>query len=253
MNNRESLITVAAYNATPNDEGSDFSYPPLSCQLSASKLTCLVGSDRTQLRAYLHMLAGIDNPTTGKVQIFGRMTGELNLFEWRKLRSQIGYLSGTMPLQSTQHGLMNVMLPALYHTNWSPKEVSLKARMLLSELDCQFDLIKFPVQLNSFQRLQLCLARALILDPALLILDLPFNDLDAAECDEMGMLLAISQKHRAVCMVDGFQHPNFLEKFADQIIFISEHKTINCNGWKSFSQSEEAGIQQLLSFLMKCK
>ena len=119
MNNQSNLITVMAHEATPKTKGNKLLFPPLTCQLAASTLTCLVGPYRSQLRDYLLMLAGIFKPTAGKVEVFGNLTSELNQHQWQKLRSQIGYLSGMAPLQSTQHGLMNVMLPALYHANYS--------------------------------------------------------------------------------------------------------------------------------------
>jgi ABC-type methionine transport system ATPase subunit len=62
-------------------------------------------------------LAGISIANQGKVEIFEQLTSDLDKLSMRKLRSQIGYLSGTAPLLSVQHGLMNVMLPLLYHRN----------------------------------------------------------------------------------------------------------------------------------------
>ncbi len=250
MSNQSDPITVMACNAIPHAEGSDLLFPPLNCELLASELTCLVGPYRSQLRAYLLMLAGIFKPETGKVEIFGKTTSDLNRHQWRKLRSEIGYLSGMTPLQSTQHGLMNVMLPALYHANLSFQETSGRARALLTELNCQFEFTTYPAQLDSFQKAQLTLARALILDPALLILDVPFNDLGAKERENMGDLLGLSRQQRTICMIGGLQHPHFLETYADQIIFISEHKIINFNDWTSFTHSENPDVQELLGFII---
>lgn len=242
-----------AHEATPKTKGNKLLFPPLTCELAASTLTCLVGPYRSQLRDYLLMLAGIFKPTAGKVEVFGNLTSELNQHQWQKLRSQIGYLSGMAPLQSTQHGLMNVMLPALYHANYSFQETAHRARTLLIELNCQFEFTCFPAQLNSFEKAQITLARALILDPDLLILDVPFNGLGAKERENMGALLGLSQQHRAICMIGGLQHPHFLETYADHIIFISEHKIINFDGWEAFIQSENPDVQELLSFIVERK
>lgn len=241
--------TIIADGAIPYSTERDFSFPPLSCHIQSSRLTCLVGPHRSQLRAYLLMLAGISKPERGKVEIFGQQVSELDQLAWRKFRCQIGYLSGASPLLSTQHGLMNVMLPLLYHSDQSFRETADKARGLMTELGCHFELTTFPALLNSFQRTQLALARALIVDPLLLILDVPFNDLGAREREKMAVLLGKYKQNRAVCMIGGLQYPRFLEQHAKQIVFISEHKAMIFNGWRSFVQTEDPDVQELLNVL----
>lgn len=249
MNNNTAQTIVIADNAIPVSTEDNLIFPALSCQLQASKLTCLVGPHRTQLRDYLLMLAGLSKPQQGGVEVLGQQVCELDQQEWQKFRVQVGYVSGIAPLLSAQHALMNVMLPILYHLNLSFRETADKARALLTELDCHFEATIFPSQLNSFQRGQLALARALILEPLLLILDVPFNNLGAKERQQMSVLLGQYKQNRAVCMIGGLQYPPFLQQNADQIIFISEHKTLLFDSWKQFRQSDDEEVKALLSVL----
>ena len=239
------VATVLTRDAVPDADLDDLNFPPLSCQLEPATLTCLVGPHRSQLRAYLFMLAGITRPSQGVVEIFGQ-NAFLDQVEWWKLRSRIGYLSGVAPLLSVQHGLMNVMLPALYHQNLSFREVADKARALISELGCDCDPTAFPNFLNSLQRLRLALARALILDPSLLILDVPFHDLGANERETFGELLGRYKRQCTVCMIGGLQYPQFLEKYESRIIFISEQKIIFFDNWISILHSDDKDVQKML-------
>ncbi len=240
---------IAAYAAIPDRELSDLDFPPLDCQIETYSLTCLVGPHRSQRRSYLQMLAGITLPSHGKIEVFQQVTSTFDRTLWRQLRSKIGYVSGIAPLLSVQHGLMNVMIPALYHHNRSFREVADQARALLKELGCDFEPTTFPAQLSSLQRSQLALARALILAPELLFLDLPFHDLGANEREMMGELLGRYKQHRTVCMIGGLQYPQFLQRHADRIIYISEHKIIDFDSWVSFIHAEDRDVKGLLSIL----
>lgn len=249
MKNQAIHASIVADDAIPYSTESHLSFPPLQCHIQSSDLICLVGPHRSQLRAYLLMLAGIAKPVQGNMEIFGQVVSELDQQAWQKLRCRIGYLSGASPLLSVQPALMNVMLPLLYHVNLPFREAADKARALLAELGCHFELTTYPALLNSFQRLQVALARALILDPRILILDVPFNNLGASDRKKMGELLNHYKKNRAVCMMGGLQYPLFLEHHADRIIFISEHKIITFTSWKSFIGTEDPAVRKLLGLL----
>ncbi len=237
---------IVATEAVPYSENTELTYQPFSCLIEPYGLLCLVGPHRSQLRDYLFMLAGIYPPKRGQVKIFDRDT-HVDRECWRKMRTRIGYLSGIAPLLSSQHGLMNVMLPALYHQNKTFRETADRARQLLSELECDFDFLSFPATLNNFQRLQLGLARALMLDPALLVFDVPFHDLGAKQREIMASLLGKYRQKRTVCMIGGLQYPRFLEQHATQISFISEQKIICFNSWAAFINSEDEEVQGLIS------
>ncbi len=249
MSGEQIEFQVTAQQAVPQFNDENIVCPALSCQLLNASLTCLVGPHRPLLRAYLHMLAGINLPVTGRLTHFDQDISCLNTDELWKLRQHIGYFSGIAPSFSLHNVQMNILLPLLYHTNLSFKDGSLQAKRLLERLQCRFALDNFPAQLNHYERAQLSLARALILDPSLLILDLPFNDLGAEQREKMSVLLSTSLAFYCVCMIGGLQYPRFVEDNASQVIYISQHKIMKFTGWTSFKQCRDDEIEAFLGNL----
>ncbi len=249
MSDKPPTIQVLAHQAVPQFEEDDTDCPALSCQLQHANLTCLVGPHRPQLRAYLHMLAGITRPKAGHLTVCEQPLSSLSPDTFLKFRQRIGYFSGTAPSFALHNVQMNILLPLLYHTNISFSEGSIKAKQLLERLHCQFSLDNVPTELNHFERAQLALARALILDPALLILDLPFNDLGAQQREKMSVLLSACLNAYCVCMIGGLQYPYFVEENASQVIYISQHKIVKFSGWAAFQHSQDNEIKAFLGVL----
>jgi hypothetical protein len=61
--------SIVADDAIPYSTESNLSFPPLKCHIQPSDLICLVGPHRSQLRAYLLMLAGIAKPVQGNIKV----------------------------------------------------------------------------------------------------------------------------------------------------------------------------------------
>lgn len=166
----------------------------------------LNGSGKTSL---LHMLNGYMWPTTGTIHVLGKQFGQTDL---RELRKSIGWVSSALqervaPTQLAQQ----IVVSGKYATTGlydKPTEADIElAYQFMEKLRCQH-LINRPYETCSQgEKQKILIARGLMADPQLLILDEPTNGLDFIAREEL--LVSIEQ------MVQGNDAPT--------IIFVTHH------------------------------
>ncbi len=141
-------------------------------------LIVLLGPERERLSAWLRTLAGVEPAATGELRLLGRPLVGPRSRDWQLLRRRVGLVTPEAPLLSIISGLRNVMLPGLYHRIGGEREVEARAQTLLGEIAYDADHGCLPAYMSDLQRHHLLIARALILEPRILLLDRPFELLD---------------------------------------------------------------------------
>lgn len=205
---------------------------------------CLIGPDSTRLCHYLRTLAGVEVPLQGELFLFGRALNTLDKNSWREQRQHIGFVARNAPILSVLCGLDNVMLPALYHKRMSQSEARNKAMALLLEIGCDGDGHQLPAYLSHQQRLQLAIARATILDPAVLCIEEPFSGLSLAEQEPIYQYLLKGRNTRAQLVAT--HNLRLARELATQILFIGEQQVYHFSHWNEFVTSRYDEVTQYL-------
>lgn len=134
------------------------------------------GSGKSRL---VETLAGFAPPPTGEIRIFGRPLTEIRGDDWVEIRRRMGVVfemgSRLFPQMSV---LENVILPLRYHLDISEEEAHGRVGRMLDALGLATVLHHFPGRLSREWRPRIALARALALEPELLLLDNPLAGLD---------------------------------------------------------------------------
>jgi polar amino acid transport system ATP-binding protein len=237
-------VPIKAVNLEPwyLDEGQHL--PPLSIEIPNQGTTCLVGNNSTILAEYLRALGGVDDFRAGQLYLFGEPFAGISQEHWQQLRLKLGFVDRTAPILSVLNGLENVILPTLYHKRMSRAEAETAAKGLLIELDCQADLSLLPAYLTPLERTQLAIARSVILEPPVMLLEEPYHELDSNENDRISTFLAEwSQKHSLVIST---RNLNFVKNQANRIIFADQEKILYFDSWQEFVQSDETLVSKYL-------
>jgi ABC-type polar amino acid transport system ATPase subunit len=123
-------------------------------------------------------------------------------------------------------------------------EAEAVARMLLSRLDCHADLNLLPAYLTPLERTQLAIARAAIMEPAVLFLEEPYHELEHNEHNIINAFLKEWANNRA--LVISTRNLHFVKQQADQIIFAAAKKILYFDSWEAFNASEEMSVRVYL-------
>jgi putative ABC transport system ATP-binding protein len=144
------------------------------------------GSGKTTL---LNLIAGIDQPTRGRIMIGGRDIATMKQTELAKWRSHtIGFIFQLYNLLPVLTAFENVELPLLL-TPLKKAERKRHVETALSIVGLGDRMSHYPRQLSGGQEQRVAIARAIVSDPKILVADEPTGDLDARSGDEILELL----------------------------------------------------------------
>lgn len=142
------------------------------------------GSGKTTL---LSLLAGLDSPSSGKIQLFDQSIESLGEDERARVRNQyIGFVFQAFHLLPGFTSLENVMLPLELN---KVKDAKSRASELLSRVGMSHRLHHYPATLSGGEQQRVALARAFVAQPPLLFADEPTGNLDTETGDTVIDLL----------------------------------------------------------------
>ena len=161
----------------------------LSLEIDAGDFVALMGPSGSGKTTLLNLIGGIDQPTSGEVNVKGEAIGRLaprQLARWRS--RNIGYIFQLYNLIPVLTALENVELPLLL-VRMSAAERRKRAQTALQLVGLGDRLKHYPRQLSGGQEQRVAIARAFVSDPKVLLADEPTGDLDRKSAEEVLLLL----------------------------------------------------------------
>ncbi len=153
--------------------------------IAEGEFLCLMGPSGSGKTTLLNIIAGIDQPTGGELEVLGdniASFSEDQLAAWRNVH--VGFVFQTFNLIPVLTAYENVELPLLL-TKLSPVERKDHVLTALKLVALEDRVDHYPRQLSGGQEQRVAIARAIVTDPTLLFADEPTGDLDAHSADEI--------------------------------------------------------------------
>ena len=198
----------------------------LDFDIYKGEFVAIVGASGSGKSTLLNMLAGLEKPTKGEIEIgrvhIEKMT-ERQLVSFR--REKVGFIFQAYNLLNTMNALENVALPLSFR--------GVSRRQRLKEARKYMDLVgvggqarHMPNQMSGGQQQRVGIARALVVNPQIIFADEPTGNLDSKTTMEVLKLMqkVVREEKQTLVMVT---HDNNLATYADRIFKIIDGKIVS--------------------------
>lgn len=208
------LITVSNVSKSVTDAtGTLEILCDIDFQLQAQQTLAIVGASGSGKSTLLAIMAGLDTPTSGTVQIAGHDLFSLTEDERAKMRAKhIGFVFQSFQLLAPLTALENVMLPLELAGHPQPKPV---AKEMLARVGLAERLNHYPKVMSGGEQQRVALARAFVVKPDVLLADEPTGSLDHATGEKVMQLMLELNKELGTTLVM-VTHDRSLSQRCDQ-------------------------------------
>jgi phospholipid/cholesterol/gamma-HCH transport system ATP-binding protein len=186
---------------------------------------CLLGRSGTGKSVTLKHIIGLLKPDEGRVLVHGRNVATLKGQDLAEVRRSMGFLFQNAALFDSISVGENVAFPLRRHTNWPDAKIREVARTKLADVGLETDFDKMPAELSGGMKKRAGLARAMALDPDILLVDEPSAGLDPITSDEIDELL-VELKAKGTTLVMVTHNIPSARHVGDELAMLHEGRVI---------------------------
>lgn len=195
----------------------------VNLEIEAGSFLLLRGASGSGKSTLLNIIGGIEPPTTGKVIIDGKDTSRLNgKARADFFRHQVGFIFQGFYLQPQLTVRENIALIGIF-AGMPKRERDVRAAKLAQMLGITEILDRLPAEISGGQAERACAARALFMQPKIILADEPTNNLDPRNARNVLELLKQIQQNTGVTMIMASHDPN-AETYATRIITFQDRR-----------------------------
>ncbi len=218
----------------------------LDLEIPSEEITVILGRSGSGKSVILKHIIGLMTPDSGKIYINDKDITRLNERELNEVRKQFGMLFQDAALFDSMTVGENVAFPLVEHTRLPKKEIQRIVEEKLRQVGLPGVAEKMPSELSGGMRKRAGLARAIALDPKIILFDEPITGLDPIMSDAIDDLIVNTQRQtRATCVVISHDIASTF-KIAHNIAMLYEGQIIEFGSPEAIRNSSHPFIRQFI-------
>lgn len=218
----------------------------VSFDVTEAKAFCLLGRSGTGKSVTLKHIIGLVRPDEGKVFVGGRDLTALDARTMAETRRQLGFLFQSAALFDSMTVGENVAFPLRRHTDLSDADVRRRAREKLHDIGLEHEFDRMPADLSGGMRKRVGLARAMALDPSVLLVDEPSAGLDPITTGEIDELL-VGLKRKGTTLVVVTHNIPSARMIGDELAVLHEGRVIARGTAAELDESDHPLVQAFMA------
>ncbi len=235
---------IARLTGIRNCFGETCVHDGLDLEIPAGRIIALVGGSGSGKTVLLRTLSLLREPDAGQVELFGEDVGEMGEEDRRRMRRRIGMLFQGGALFTALTVLENVMLPIREHTRIRGEwlEELAMSKVLLAGLPADAA-AKYPVELSGGMVKRAALARALALDPRLVVLDEPTSGLDPISAAAFDQLIRELSDSLGLTVLQATHDLDSIWRGSDRVAFLARKRVLAFGPAHVLARRDEPELQ----------
>jgi len=219
----------------------------LTLAVNVGETLAVLGRSGTGKSVLLKLIIGLLQPDSGSVQVQGRDLAGLGLDSLSQVRRNVGFLFQHAALYDSLSVEQNVAFPLQYNRRDMPaSERSGRVEALLNEVGMHDAIKKMPSELSGGMQKRVGLARALALDPSILLLDEPTAGLDPISSMEINDLVLKLQAEHHVASIVVTHDLHSAKMIANRLALLNEGAVVIEGTFADLEKSDIRFVEQFL-------
>jgi phospholipid/cholesterol/gamma-HCH transport system ATP-binding protein len=219
----------------------------ITLRVDHGETLAVLGRSGTGKSVLLRLIIGLETPDSGSVCIYGQDIAGLALDRMSEIRKKMGFLFQHSALYDSLTVAENVAFPLIHHrSDMSRSERDDRVSQLLAEVSMEGDLKKMPSDLSGGMQKRVGLARALALEPKILLLDEPTAGLDPISSEEIDDLILKLQRERQMASIVVTHDLHSAKNISNRLALLDKGNVVIEGNFEDLQESNIAFVRAFL-------
>ena len=218
----------------------------IDLDIHAGQTTVILGPSGTGKSVMLKHIVGLLQPDAGTVWLGGQRVDTLDERQLVGVRKRVGFLFQLGALFDSMTVGQNVAFPLVAHTRLDRTERDTRVEHLLSMVGLARSQNKMPGEMSGGQQKRVALARAIALEPEIMLYDEPTTGLDPIRSDVINELIINLTRRLGITSIVVTHDMNSARKIADRMVLLYDGRVAADDAPEAFLNSENELVQRFI-------